>query len=77
MEGIVAIITPKDDGYTSREAMLKFEMLKDIPQNCQNEFFTGSLFHSVFLHSHSPLHDAVVAWLDKHELQKGEGFKHL
>lgn len=66
-----------DDGYTSREAMLKFEMLKDIPQNCQNEFFTGSSFHSVFLHSHSPLHDAVVAWLDQHELQKGEGFKHL
>lgn len=66
-----------DDGYTSREAMLKFEMLKDIPQNCQNEFFTGSSFPSVFPHSHSPLHDAVVAWLDQHELQKGEGFKHL
>lgn len=66
-----------EDGFTSREAMLKVEMLRNISQNCQNDFFTGSPVPSVLFHGQSPLHDAVVAWLDQHELQKGEGFKHL
>ena len=61
-----------DDGFTSKAGMLG-----NISHNCQNEFFTGSQFPSVFSLSHNPLHDVVVAWLDQHELQKGEGFKHL
>lgn len=66
-----------DDEFTSRDAMPKVEMLRNISQNSQNEFFTGCPYPSVAFQGQSPLHDAVVAWLDQHELQKGEGFKHL
>lgn len=65
-----------DDGILTRKRRGKVDMLKNISEILQNKFCSQSSFPSLFM-TYGCLHDAVVAWLDQHEFQKGEAFKLL
>ncbi|GLJ22177.1 hypothetical protein SUGI_0416630 [Cryptomeria japonica] len=68
---------PVDDGFSSRKRRGKVDILKNISENLQSKFYSQSIAPSSLFSTYRCLHDAVVAWLDQHEFQKGEAFKLL